>query len=72
MKFLLDEDYPNIYPCLDCKYWRYLNGGAKYEGRPIPAGSFRFPACHYNIDEDELRGCAGGKECKRFAKYVDD
>lgn len=71
MRFILDENYPHVLPCMDCVYWRYLYGGARYKGKPILDDSFRVPACHYNIDNDELRGCPAGKGCKCFKKYVE-
>ena len=71
MKFILDENYPKIYPCVDCVYWRYIYGGNRYNGRPMTEDSLRVPACHYVIDNGELRGCPGGKGCTRFVRYVD-
>lgn len=41
--------YPNLHPCMDnCKYWRDVCTGS-LTGRSAKA-------CHYNIDNDELRG----------------
>lgn len=44
-----NENYPNLHPCVDgCKYWRVT-----YTGTHCSSSS---KCCHYNIDNDELRG----------------
>ncbi len=41
--------YPDLHPCVDgCKYWRPLFAGT-YFGNTTKG-------CHYNLDNNELRG----------------
>ncbi len=47
------KKYPNIEPCIDCYYWRYIFGGCT-------------PICNYILDNEQPRGCPIGEGCDKF------
>lgn len=49
-----NANYPEIYPCVDCTYWRSLGDGVCFSERRN--SRYYDYACHYGIKNNTPRG----------------
>ncbi len=64
-----NENYPNLYPCMECHYWKCGGGGSssKKKGTQNVLGSL--PMCTYVFEHGQLRGCEPdliNRKCEKF------